>query len=83
MYSVFVKAWYSGNTYAIFKSNGVIIDTKKPAVQNILGSSVRNIWLISSNINNIKSFTVFLDKKLFCNVENLMITANILSNDVL
>lgn len=38
---------------------------------------------ISSNINNIKSFTVFLDKKLFCNVENLMITANILSNDVL
>lgn len=83
MYSVFVKAWYSGNTYAIFKSNGVIVDTKKPAVQNILGSSVRNIWLISSNINNIKSFTVFLDKKLFCNVENLMITANILSNDVL
>lgn len=83
MYSVFVKAWYSRNTYAIFKSNGIIIDTKKPAVQNILGSSVRNIWLISSNINNIKSFTVFLDKNLFCNVENLMITANILSNDVL
>lgn len=83
MYSVFVKAWYSRNTYATFKSNGVIIDTKKPAVQNILGSSVRNIWLISSNINNIKSFTVFLDKKLFCNVEHLMITANILSNDVL
>eukprot|EP00105_Crassostrea_gigas_P011291 XP_011426884.1 PREDICTED: uncharacterized protein LOC105327902 [Crassostrea gigas] len=39
-YSVFVKAWYNKNTYAVFKSNGVIIDTKKPAVQNILGSSI-------------------------------------------
>lgn len=52
-YSVFVKAWYNKNTYAVFKSNGVIIDTKKPAVQNILGTSVRNTWLISCIINNI------------------------------
>ena len=39
-FSVFVKAWYDKNTYAVFKSNGVIIDSKRPAVLNILGSSV-------------------------------------------
>ncbi|XP_056015772.1 uncharacterized protein LOC125675332 [Ostrea edulis] len=39
-YSVFVKAWYNKNTYAVFKSNGVIIATKKPATLNILGSSI-------------------------------------------
>ncbi|XP_061193435.1 uncharacterized protein LOC133201664 [Saccostrea echinata] len=39
-YSVFVKAWYDQNTFAIFKSDGVIISTRKPSVMNILGSSV-------------------------------------------
>lgn len=47
-YSVFVKAWYSDNTYAIFKSDGVFIVTEKPTVTNILGSSV-NFYLKDEN----------------------------------
>lgn len=39
-YSVFVRAWYSDDTYALFKSDGVVIVTKRPSVTNVLGSSV-------------------------------------------
>ena len=39
-YSIFVKVWYSEDTFAIFKSDGVTIVTEKPSVTNILGSSV-------------------------------------------
>ncbi|XP_062606252.1 uncharacterized protein LOC134268062, partial [Saccostrea cucullata] len=47
-YSVFVKAWYNQNTYAVFKSNGVVIATKKPTVVNILGSSVTEKMISST-----------------------------------
>ncbi|XP_052707847.1 uncharacterized protein LOC128183063 isoform X2 [Crassostrea angulata] len=47
-FSVFVKAWYNRNTYAVFKSSGVIVDTKKPAVQDILGSSISERMIIST-----------------------------------
>ena len=39
-YSVFVKVWYDKNTYAVFKSNGVVIETTRPEVLTVLGSSV-------------------------------------------
>ena len=39
-YSVFVKVWYNRNTYAVFKSNGVVIETTRPEVLTVLGSSV-------------------------------------------
>ena len=39
-YSVFVKVWYDKNTYALFKSNGVVIETTRPEVLTVLGSSV-------------------------------------------
>jgi hypothetical protein len=40
-YSFFVRAWYSDNSYAIFKSDGVKITTTKPATTTAKGSSVR------------------------------------------
>ncbi|XP_062616047.1 uncharacterized protein LOC134277752 [Saccostrea cucullata] len=39
-YSVFVKAWYSYTSFAIFKSNGVTVVTGTPSVTNVLGSAV-------------------------------------------
>lgn len=45
-YSVFVRAWYSDDTYAIFKSDGVVIVTKRPSVTNVLGSSVLQFFII-------------------------------------
>ncbi|XP_061176007.1 uncharacterized protein LOC133184958 [Saccostrea echinata] len=47
-YSVFVKAWYNKNTYAVFKSKGVVIETQKPAVINGLGSSITEKMITST-----------------------------------
>ena len=48
-FSVFVKVWYDRNTYAVFKSNGVVIETKRPGVLTVLGSSVSKTLRICSN----------------------------------
>ncbi|XP_078321865.1 uncharacterized protein LOC111103999 isoform X3 [Crassostrea virginica] len=47
-FSVFVKVWYDRNTYAVFKSNGVVIETKRPEVLTVLGSSITERMIISS-----------------------------------
>ncbi|KAJ8299760.1 hypothetical protein KUTeg_023820 [Tegillarca granosa] len=39
-YSFFVRAWYNNDTFAVFKSDGVVILTKPPKSTRILGSKV-------------------------------------------
>ncbi|XP_061181031.1 uncharacterized protein LOC133189645 [Saccostrea echinata] len=50
-YSFFLKVWYDENTYAVFKSDGVTIATRKPAVTNIRGSAVREKMLGSNFVD--------------------------------
>nr|XP_034301655.1 uncharacterized protein LOC105322112 [Crassostrea gigas] len=40
-YAIFIRVWYDENTHAIFKSDGVRINTMKPATTKIRGSAVR------------------------------------------
>ncbi|XP_071084119.1 uncharacterized protein [Haliotis cracherodii] len=42
-YSFFVRAWYDDNTYSIFTSDGVIVDTSPPAVTDKLGLAVKEV----------------------------------------
>ena len=39
-YSVFVRAWYSANEFAVFKSPGVIVYTTAPKTTVLLGRQV-------------------------------------------
>ena len=39
-YSVFVRVWYDSNTYAMFKSPGIIVLSKPVPVNDIQGASV-------------------------------------------
>lgn len=42
-YAIFIRVWYAENTYAIFKSDGVRINTMKPATTKIRGSAVSRL----------------------------------------
>lgn len=42
-YAIFIRVWYEENTYAIFKSDGVRINTMKPATTKIRGSAVSRL----------------------------------------
>lgn len=42
-YSVFVRVWYNQNTFAIFKSPGVMIYSTPPELSVILGINVQEI----------------------------------------
>ena len=39
-YDVFVRAWYDDDTFAVFRSDGVIPDITSPKVITILGVKV-------------------------------------------
>lgn len=42
-YAIFIRVWYDENTHAIFKSDGVRINTMKPATTKIRGSAVSKL----------------------------------------
>ena len=39
-YSVYVRVWYTTDTYAIFRSNGIYVITEAPTVTNKRGKAV-------------------------------------------
>jgi len=39
-YSVFVRVWYNSNTYAVFKSPGIIVLSKPVPVNDLQGAAV-------------------------------------------
>lgn len=45
-YSFFVRAWYDGNTFADFKSDGVTVMSKPLTTTNFIGAGVRNLFTI-------------------------------------
>ena len=48
-YDFFVRAWYDDETYAVFRSDGVIPDVTPPKVITILGVKVRDFTAMVLN----------------------------------
>lgn len=39
-YSVFVRIWYTSDTYAVFKTDGIAVMTQMPALATVRGTAV-------------------------------------------
>lgn len=42
-YSFFVRVWYDDNTYAIFKSPGVVVYSSPPSITSLNGRAVKEV----------------------------------------
>ncbi|KAK3589056.1 hypothetical protein CHS0354_008706 [Potamilus streckersoni] len=66
-YSFFLRAWYDSQTFAVFRSPGLTVESKPPQTTNLLGKSVKeHVKGRASEIDYIKDtngfFVDWLDK---------------------
>ncbi|XP_055958832.1 uncharacterized protein LOC126829498 [Patella vulgata] len=47
-YSIFVRAWYGTDKYAVFKSPGIVVLTSAPSLGRLAGSTVKELETITS-----------------------------------
>ena len=45
-YYLFIRAWYSANTYAVFRSDGVTPDVTPPKISTIRGTKVGGLGIL-------------------------------------